>query len=73
MGWRVHHVPKPPYCDKIRSRATWELRSFKDKSLVAKGDLAFVTKRMLEIEGGIYGSTHFMIPADGYMGFAKKS
>lgn len=52
-------------------RALWELRSFKDKSLVAKGDLDFVTAKMLSIPGGIFGSTHFFIPAGGYMGFVK--
>jgi hypothetical protein len=57
---------------EFKPRALWELRAFKEHRLVAKGDIKFIIRRMLGIEGGIYGSTHFIIPSGGYTGHFKK-
>jgi hypothetical protein len=63
------------YGDKYSSspRALWELRSYDKNSLVCKGDLAFVVKRLTEIVGGQLGLTHFIIPASGLVSSGRKS
>lgn len=58
--------PIEKFSSKIKKRGMWELREYAAGKLVAKGDLKFITERMLSIPGGQYGATHFMIPSGGY-------
>ena len=51
---------------KVKNLNYWELRELSGGKLVAKGDLGFVTERMLAVPNGVYGVTHFMIPSGGY-------
>ena len=63
------------YGDKYNSspRVLWELRSYDNNSLVCKGDLAFVVKRLTKINGGQLGLTHFIIPASGLVSSGRNS
>lgn len=56
---------KDDFSSKVKKSSLWELREFGGK-LVAKGDLNFITQRMVAIPKGVYGVTHFMVPAGGY-------
>lgn len=47
-------------------RSLWELREFASGSLIAKGDLGYITNKMLAIHNGQYGVTHFLIPTNAY-------
>jgi hypothetical protein len=47
-------------------RSLWELREYASGSLIAKGDLGYITNQMLAIPNGQYGVTHFLIPTNAY-------
>ena len=47
-------------------RSLWELREYASGSLIAKGDLGYITNQMLATPNGQYGVTHFLIPTNAY-------
>jgi hypothetical protein len=47
-------------------RSLWELREFAGGSLIAKGDLGYITNQLLAIPDGQYGVSHFLIPTNAY-------